>query len=118
MEGTRVGDDRHLVVQVCADFGAGLARLGEVTMWSAPDAAVTDVIVAAETVIRQAQAVQASAVAEGQRRDLAKQVAATGTTAWLSGLLTVRPAHAKRVCRLAEHLDSGVEATRQAFSFG
>jgi len=118
MDGTRSLDDRHPVAQVCDRFGVLLDELGDPAMWSATDSDVTDVIAAAETVIRQAQAVQATAVAEGQRRDLAKQVAATGTTAWLSGLLTVRPAHAKRVCRLAEHLDSGVEATRQAFSFG
>ncbi len=95
-----------------------LAEVGDPLLWSAPDAAVTDVVVAAEQVIRRAQAVQAVAVAEGQRRDLAKQVAATGTTAWLSGLLTVKPAHAKRVSRLAEHLDTGVEATRQALAAG
>ncbi len=118
MDHTRGGDDRHPVVQVCERSGGLIDELGDPARWSASDADVAAVIAAAEALIRKAQSVQTTAVAEATRRDLAKQVAATGTTAWLSGLLTVKPAHAKRVSRLAEHLDASVEATRQGLRSG
>jgi len=118
MDGTGTKDGRHPVVQACDRAGALLAELGDPVLWSAADADVTAVIQAAETVVRRAQALQATAVAEAQRRDLAARVGATGPTAWLSGLLTAKPHHAKRVCRLAELLAGGVEPTRHALATG
>ncbi len=119
MDHTRTGvGDRHPVVLVCERSGGLINELGEPAMWSASDADVAAVIAAAEALIRKAQSVQTTAVAEATRRDLATSVAATGLTAWLSGLLTVKPAPAKRVSRLAEQLAAGVEATRQALAAG
>jgi len=111
----------HPVAQLCRRFADRLDELvepGSLTLWSADDAAVTEVITAAEDVIRKAMAVQTVAVGEAGRRDLAKNVGATSTTAWLADVLTARRAKAQRVTELAEQLSRGLAATNAAFAAG
>ncbi len=111
----------HPVAQLCRRFADRLDELvdpGSLTLWSADDAAVTEVITAAEQVIRKAAAVQTTAVGEAARRDLAKTVGATSTTAWLADVLTARRAKARQVADLADHLSRGLAATNLAFAAG
>ncbi|MBA2508266.1 MAG: DUF222 domain-containing protein [Nocardioidaceae bacterium] len=117
MEGLGNSGDRHPVAQVCDGFAATLDGLGQPALWSASDGDVADIVAAAEQVTRRAAAVQAAAIAEAQRRDLPRQVGATGTVAWMSGLLGTTPQRAHRMCKLAAGLDH-VPATAAALAAG
>ncbi|MDQ3324426.1 MAG: hypothetical protein M3529_01540 [Actinomycetota bacterium] len=103
-------DRRHPVAQACDRFAETVDDLGAPALWSASDADIGEIVAAAEQVARRVAAAQAAAVAEGVRRGLPSQVGAAGSTGWLSGLLTVKPQHANRVCRLAAGL-AAVPAT-------
>ena len=111
----------HPVAQLCRRFADRLDELvdpGSLTLWSATDTEVAEVVQAAEQVLRKAAAVQTTAVAEAARRDLAKTVGATSTTAWLADLLTARRARARQITDLADHLSCGLGATTTAFAAG
>lgn len=108
----------HPLAVLCARLGARLDEIGEAPLWSAGDAEITDLVRVLEVQQRRLAAWQVSVVAEATRRDLAKTVAATGPVPWLSALVTSRPQQARRVCRLAETLDSEVAATGAAFAAG
>jgi len=95
----------HPVAQLCHWFADRLDELvdpGSLTLWAASDHEVADVVKAAERVIRRAAAVQTVAVGEATRRDLAKTVGATSTTAWVADLLTARRAKARQIADLAD----------------
>ena len=111
----------HPVARLCRRFADRLDELvdpGSLTLWSATDTEVAEVVQAAEQVLRKAAAVQTTAVAEAARRDLAKTVGATSTTAWLADLLTARRARARQITDLADHLSCGLGATTTAFAAG
>ena len=111
----------HPVAVLCRRFADRLDELvdpGSLTLWSATDQEVAEVVRAAEQVIRKAAAVQTTAVAEAARRDLAKTVGATSTTGWLADLLTARRAKARQIADLADRLGRGLGATTAAFAAG
>ena len=67
----------HPVALLCLRFADRLDALvdpGDLTLWSATDGEVAEIVRAAELVIRKAVAVQTTAVGEAARRDLAKTV--------------------------------------------
>ncbi len=108
----------HPVLVLCRRLGARLDELGDPGLWSVPDTAVSELVRATETQLRRLAAWQAKAVAEAQRRDLAKTVAATGPVPWVAGTLTCRRSRARDLCRTAAALDRGVQATVDAFGAG
>ena len=108
----------HPVAQLCARLGARLDDIGDPAWWSLTDTELTQLVRAVETANRRVEALEASVVAEAQRRDLAKTVGATGPVPWLAGALTMTRPKARQVCRLATDLDHGVDATRAAFAAG
>ncbi|MDQ3416996.1 MAG: HNH endonuclease [Actinomycetota bacterium] len=115
--GIHADQRRHPVAQACDRFAEIVDDLGAPALWSASDADIGEIVAAAEQVARRVAAVQAAAVAEGVRRGLPSQVGAAGSTGWLSGLLTVKPQHANRVCRLAAGL-AAVPATAAKLATG
>ena len=95
----------HPVAQLCDRLGARLDEVGDPGLWSVGDGELAELVRGLETQLRRLQAWQTKAVAEARRRDLAKTVGATSTTAWLGDLLTARRAAAARVDVLASLLD-------------
>ncbi len=73
----------HPVAQLCHRLGARLDEVGDPGLWSVGDGELAEMVRALETQLRRLQAWQTKAVAEAQRRDLAKTVGATSTTAHL-----------------------------------
>ncbi len=97
--------------------GSGRAGAG-VAMWSANDVELCDLVRAANRVAARAAGLRARVIAECARRELPERSAATGGTAWLSGLVRAHPARAKTMWRTACQLAAHAPATDAALCAG
>lgn len=81
-------------------------------LWSASDDELVVLVRATDRLAARVAGLRARVVAECAHRDLPAGTAATGGTAWLSGVLTARPARAKALWRTATQLDAATPATQ------
>ncbi len=87
-------------------------------LWSASDDELVVLVRATDRLAARVAGLRARLVAECAHRDLPARTAATGGTAWLSGVLTARPARAKALWRTATQLDTATPATQAALCAG
>lgn len=97
-------------------------RLGEhahAPLSVAPSAELTELAVSMEALEAQFAAAKLAVIREIDRRDAAKDLGATGTTAWLrSGPARMRPGNAAQTVRLGKELDHTLHHTRDALAAG
>ncbi len=105
------------------DPSSGASALGDcdgegVALWSASDDELVDLVRATDALAARMAGLRARAVAQCAARDLPAATASCGGTAWLSGVLTARPARAKALWHLAADLHRCAPATAAALGAG
>ena len=95
----------HPLVRVVGEAARGLAVAAEVPLWSLSAAELRDLVVSLSRLSSALSGVEATALAQADRSDVAGETASTSTATWLAQATRVTRSVAHGRVRLAKALD-------------